>query len=196
MDAASIRRLKPKLFKYLGEYGDCSGRSDTRGHLTTYVEGQLSKLDRKSVEPITLVPIVPLDDHPRGGDPLLGQPSLVVVGVGVRAIRVETILRAGHVARRTVAGGRRVDHAGQPMRRIVGIGAFNDQVGRAACQRLVARELVEVEDWQALGDERKKTGASDVPLPHWLRTDGQGQLTIAPVVVRGPTGQSGCHSRD
>ena len=54
MDAAEIRRLKPKLVKYLDEFRDCFGRSDTRGHLTTYVEGQLSKLDRKSVEPIAL----------------------------------------------------------------------------------------------------------------------------------------------
>ena len=54
MDAAEIRRLKPKLVKYLEEFRDCFGRSDTRGHLTTYVEGQLSKLDRKSVEPIAL----------------------------------------------------------------------------------------------------------------------------------------------
>ena len=53
MDAAEIRGLKSKLLKYLREYGDCFGRSDTRGHLATYVEGQLSGLDRKSVEPIT-----------------------------------------------------------------------------------------------------------------------------------------------
>ncbi len=54
MDAAEIRRLKPKLLKYLEDYRDCFGRSDTRKHLQTYVEGQLSKLDRKSVEPIAL----------------------------------------------------------------------------------------------------------------------------------------------
>jgi SRSO17 transposase len=54
MDAAEIRRLKPKLVKYLKEFRECFRRSDTRGHLTTYVEGQLSKLDRKSVEPIAL----------------------------------------------------------------------------------------------------------------------------------------------
>lgn len=54
MDAAEIRGLKPKLLNYLRTYRDCFGRSDTRGHLTTYVEGQLSKLDRKSVEPIAL----------------------------------------------------------------------------------------------------------------------------------------------
>jgi SRSO17 transposase len=59
MDAAEIRRLKPKLRKYLQWYGDCFGRSDTRGHLDTYVTGQLSKLDRKSVEPIALAAGVP-----------------------------------------------------------------------------------------------------------------------------------------
>jgi len=59
MDAAEIRRLKPKLHKYLGEYRACFGRSDTRGHLDTYVTGQLSKLERKSVEPIALAAGVP-----------------------------------------------------------------------------------------------------------------------------------------
>src|SRR5665213_1540205 len=54
MDAAAIRRLRPRLMKYLGEFEDCFGRKDTRGHLNTYVKGQLSKLDRKSVEPIAL----------------------------------------------------------------------------------------------------------------------------------------------
>ena len=54
MDVAEIRGLKSKLLKYLKDYRDCFGRSDTRGHLTTYVNGQLSTLDRKSVEPIAL----------------------------------------------------------------------------------------------------------------------------------------------
>ena len=59
MDAAEIRRLKPKLRKYLHQFRDCFGRKDTRGHLNTYVAGQLSKLDRKSVEPIALAAGVP-----------------------------------------------------------------------------------------------------------------------------------------
>ena len=54
MDAAQIRGLKPKLRKYLQQYGECFCRCDTRGHLNTYVTGQLSTLDRKSVEPIAL----------------------------------------------------------------------------------------------------------------------------------------------
>lgn len=59
MDATAIRRLKPKLLKYLQAYGDCFSRKDTRGHLATYVEGQLSQLERKSVEPIALAAGVP-----------------------------------------------------------------------------------------------------------------------------------------
>ena len=59
MDAAEIRGLKAKLRKYLHQFRDCFGRKDTRGHLNTYVEGQLSKLDRKSVEPIALAAGVP-----------------------------------------------------------------------------------------------------------------------------------------
>jgi SRSO17 transposase len=54
MDAAQIRSLKPKLKKFLHQFRDCFGRKDTREHLSTYVAGQLSKLDRKSVEPIAL----------------------------------------------------------------------------------------------------------------------------------------------
>lgn len=54
MDAADIRGLKSKLKKFLDQFHDCFGRKDTREHLSTYVEGQLSKLDRKSVEPIAL----------------------------------------------------------------------------------------------------------------------------------------------
>jgi len=54
MDAADIRGLTSKLDKFLHQFHDCFGRRDTREHLGTYVEGQLSKLDRKSVEPIAL----------------------------------------------------------------------------------------------------------------------------------------------
>ncbi len=59
MDAAQIRRLKPKLMKFLNHFRHCIARSDTREHLHTYVAGQLSTLDRKSVEPIALAADVP-----------------------------------------------------------------------------------------------------------------------------------------
>jgi SRSO17 transposase len=52
MDAEQIRLLRPELRKYLQRFDDCFLRSDTRGHLSVYVEGQLSDLPRKNCEPI------------------------------------------------------------------------------------------------------------------------------------------------
>lgn len=54
MDAQEIRRLKPKLTAFLARFDDCFPRRDTREHLPVYVDGQLSDLPRKSVEPIAL----------------------------------------------------------------------------------------------------------------------------------------------
>ena len=52
MDAKQIRSLRRKLKSLLEAFDDCFSRSETRGHLSTYVEGQLSDLPRKSCEPI------------------------------------------------------------------------------------------------------------------------------------------------
>jgi SRSO17 transposase len=52
MDEEEIRRLRPMLSAYLKRFGDCFVRSNTRAHLQEYVEGQLSNLQRKSVEPM------------------------------------------------------------------------------------------------------------------------------------------------
>jgi len=60
MDAKQIRGLRPKLRRYLSRFDDCFARKDTRGHLPKYVEGQLSDLPRKSVEPIALKSGVPV----------------------------------------------------------------------------------------------------------------------------------------
>lgn len=54
MDATQIRRLGPKLKRFLGRFDDCFSRRNTRQHLLMYVRGQLSDLPRKSVEPIAL----------------------------------------------------------------------------------------------------------------------------------------------
>jgi SRSO17 transposase len=54
MDAEQIRRLKPMLARYLKQFDGCFARKDTRAHLSVYVEGQLSDLDAKSVEPIAM----------------------------------------------------------------------------------------------------------------------------------------------
>jgi len=60
MDAEQIRRLQPMLSRYLKLFDDCFSRKNTRKHLSVYVEGQLSDLDRKSVEPIALAAGVPV----------------------------------------------------------------------------------------------------------------------------------------
>ena len=54
MDAKEIVGLGSELMDFLGGFDDCFGRSEPRGHLRTYVSGQLSDLQRKSVEPIAL----------------------------------------------------------------------------------------------------------------------------------------------
>jgi SRSO17 transposase len=52
MDADTILRIKPALTQYLHEFDGCFGRITARRHLDTYVQGQLSDLQRKSVEPM------------------------------------------------------------------------------------------------------------------------------------------------
>lgn len=60
MDADDIRQLDPMLQDYLGLFDDCFARKDTRAHFPVYVRGQLSNLERKSVEPIALDAGVPV----------------------------------------------------------------------------------------------------------------------------------------
>lgn len=52
MEARTILEIKPALTRYLRQFDDCFGRSQTREHLSTYVQGQLGDLPRKSVEPM------------------------------------------------------------------------------------------------------------------------------------------------
>jgi SRSO17 transposase len=52
MDADTVLRIKPALTQYLHEFDGCFGRVTARQHLDTYVQGQLSDLLRKSVEPM------------------------------------------------------------------------------------------------------------------------------------------------
>jgi SRSO17 transposase len=60
MDAQQVRGLRPMLARFLNRFDDCFARKDTRGHLSVYVNGQLSDLGRKSVEPIALAANVPV----------------------------------------------------------------------------------------------------------------------------------------
>ena len=52
MDAETIMQIRPELTRHLDTYDGFFGRSSTRRHMDTYIGGQLSDLDRKSVEPI------------------------------------------------------------------------------------------------------------------------------------------------
>lgn len=52
MTAQQIASLKPTLSRYLRRFGGCFGTFQTRCHLQEYVQGQLSDLPRKSVEPM------------------------------------------------------------------------------------------------------------------------------------------------
>lgn len=54
MTSDQILSLAPALAEFLGEFADCFGRCEPRQHLHSYVRGQLSNLQRKSVEPIAL----------------------------------------------------------------------------------------------------------------------------------------------
>lgn len=60
MDVQEIRGLRPMLASFLKRFDDCFARKDTRAHLSVYVNGQLSDLRRKSVEPIALAAEVPV----------------------------------------------------------------------------------------------------------------------------------------
>ena len=52
MDTKTILRIKPELTRFLHQFDDCFGRITTRRYLDLYIEGQLSDLPRKSIEPM------------------------------------------------------------------------------------------------------------------------------------------------
>jgi SRSO17 transposase len=54
MDAASMALLLPELDRHLARFHDCFSRREQRESLRMYVRGQLSDLERKSIEPIAL----------------------------------------------------------------------------------------------------------------------------------------------
>jgi SRSO17 transposase len=54
MTADQILSLGTELAGFLDEFSDCFGRSEPRGKLQTYIQGQLGHLPRKSIEPIAL----------------------------------------------------------------------------------------------------------------------------------------------
>ena len=59
MEIKDIKAIGRKLKKFLSRFDDCFGRSEPRANLETIIEGQLSTLERKSLEPIALAAGVP-----------------------------------------------------------------------------------------------------------------------------------------
>ena len=53
MDVDAIRQLQPELAQFLNRFAHCLSK-EAFAHLTTYIEGQLSELERKNVERIAL----------------------------------------------------------------------------------------------------------------------------------------------
>jgi SRSO17 transposase len=52
MDAQTILEIRPALTRYLHEFEGCFANVRSQQHLETYVAGQLSDLERKSIEPL------------------------------------------------------------------------------------------------------------------------------------------------
>lgn len=52
MNATTIMEIKPELNRFLRQFDSCFGRSTTRQYLPVYIQGQLSDLPRKSIEPM------------------------------------------------------------------------------------------------------------------------------------------------
>ena len=52
MNDKEIRKFKKRLAAFLKNFEDCFGRRELASHLGTYVTGQMSDLQRKSVEPM------------------------------------------------------------------------------------------------------------------------------------------------
>ena len=52
MDVSVLKKTRRNLDKFLGQFADCIQTARSRRHLRTYVGGQVSHLERKSIEPV------------------------------------------------------------------------------------------------------------------------------------------------
>ncbi len=59
MDVGTIKGIGRKLNSFLKQFDGCFSRTEPRNSLQIYVQGQLSNLERKSIEPIALAAGVP-----------------------------------------------------------------------------------------------------------------------------------------
>ena len=59
MDAQELKALEPELAKFMRLFEDCFSERWMRDYAQVFVSGQLSDLDRKSLEPIAMRANVP-----------------------------------------------------------------------------------------------------------------------------------------
>lgn len=59
MDVDELRQIRRNLDGFLGQFADCFRTAPSRRHLRTYVSGQISDVERKSIEPMALDAKVP-----------------------------------------------------------------------------------------------------------------------------------------
>jgi SRSO17 transposase len=59
MEVSELRRIRRNLGRFLKQFADCISTAPSRRHLRTYVSGQVSHLERKSIEPMALAAKVP-----------------------------------------------------------------------------------------------------------------------------------------
>ena len=177
MDADEIEALRPTLEDYLSEFDDCFGRVEPRGHLRTYVEGQLGGLPRKSVEPIALAAGVPprtlqlfLSDAKWGHGAMRDRLQQVVARDHADPLAVGLIDETSHP--------KKGDHTPGVKRQYCGASGKTDNcvvtvhLGYAApggFHALLDGELFLPEDWSADRDRCRDAGIPDgvVHRPKW-----------------------------
>ena len=54
MNTQALKKIRQNLDTFVEEFDDCIKTAPSRRHLRTYVSGQVSDLERKSIEPIAL----------------------------------------------------------------------------------------------------------------------------------------------
>jgi len=188
MDAATILRIKPALTEYLHEFDGCLGRVTNREHLAAYVSGQLSDLDRKSIEPMADAAGVP----PRTLQEFLG---LLKWDESAARDRLQQRVARRHAHRHSVGiidettCVKKGDHTACVQKQYCGaVGKLENCVatvhlGYAAgdFHTLLDGELFVSEAWAANAARRRKAGIPDqvVYRPKWEIALGQLRRALA-----------------
>jgi SRSO17 transposase len=182
MDATTILRIRPALTEYLHEFDGCLGRVTNRDHLAAYVTGQLSDLDRKSIEPMADAAGVP----PRTLQEFLG---LLKWDDAAARDRLQQRVARRHGCPHSVGiidettCVKKGDHTACVQRQYCGaVGKLENCVttvhlGYAAddFHTLLDGELFLPEDWSANASRRRRVGIPDdvIYRPKWEIAVGQ-----------------------